>query len=344
MVRFRLNQIGMPSKSLLRMAVCLFLFVLSVFFAREGWAQFESNVTEELSPMVVTAKGGFAEPWANSPWSTDRLKVNRLLHRARTMPEALAGLPSVMVQKTALGQSSPYLRGLTGYHNVLLVDGIRLNHSAMRSGPNQYWSTVEMLGAERIEVVRGPNGIIHGADAIGGVVNALSAQPSFSSEGMVQGGNFFGRLSSAERSWSAGINGTVSSRDWFAELSHAERSFGDLEGGKEVGKQVNTGYDSRGTNFRLSRRINEDARMTLGIQRSFMNERTSYSQNSGRVDLGRSLTRIGDLAAPRSGTKALLRKVLLGRCRRVGRQGNRHPWHAPTRAGKNSHESRHQRR
>ena len=27
-----------------------------------------------------------------------------------------------------------------------------------------------MLGAERIEVVRGPNGIIYGADAIGGVV------------------------------------------------------------------------------------------------------------------------------------------------------------------------------
>lgn len=272
MVRLRLNQIGMPSESLLRKAACLFLVALSVFFAREGWAQFESNVTEELSPMVVTAKGGFAEPWANSPWSTDRLKVNRLLHRARTMPEALAGLPSVMVQKTALGQSSPYLRGLTGYHNVLLVNGIRLNHSAMRSGPNQYWSTVEMLGAERIEVVRGPNGIIHGADAIGGVVNVLSAQPSFSSEGMVQGGNFFGRLSSAERSWSAGINGAVSSPDWFAELSHAERFFGDLEGGKEVGKQVNTGYDSRGTNFRLSRRLNGDARMTLGIQRSFMND------------------------------------------------------------------------
>ena len=129
-----------------------------------------------------------------------------------------------------------------------------------------------MLGAERIEVVRGPNGIIYGADAIGGVVNVLSAQPSFSSEGMVHGGNFFGRLSSAERSWSAGINGAVSSPDWFAELSHAERSFGDLEGGKEVGKQANTGYDSRGTNFRLSRRLNEDARMTLGIQRSFMND------------------------------------------------------------------------
>ena len=195
-----------------KLSFLLFL-TLAVFSYRETQAQSESNDTEELSPMVVTASGGFAEPWASLPWSADSLRVRRLRYSARTMPEALTGLPSVMVQKTALGQSSPYLRGLTGYHNVLLVDDIRLNHSAMRSGPNQYWSTVEMLGSERIEVVRGPNGIIYGADAIGGVVNVLSAKPIFSNEGVVQAGNFFGRLSSAERSWSTGARGILSSPD-----------------------------------------------------------------------------------------------------------------------------------
>ena len=62
----------------------------------------------------------------------------------------------------------------TGYHNVLLVDGIRLNHSAMRSGPNQYWSTVELFGSDQIEVLRGTHGTIYGSDAAGGVVNLLS--------------------------------------------------------------------------------------------------------------------------------------------------------------------------
>ena len=262
----------MKSSSLFHKLSFLLFLPLAIFSYRETQAQSESNSTEELSPMVVTASGGFAEPWASLPWSTDRLKVRGLRYSARTIPEALTGLPSVMVQKTALGQSSPYLRGLTGYHNVLLVDGIRLNHSAMRSGPNQYWSTVEMLGSERIEVIRGPNGIIYGADAIGGVVNVLSTNPSFSNEGVVQAGTFFGRLSSAERSWSAGVSGILSSPDWAAELSHAEHSFGDLEGGKEVGKQVNTGYDSRGTNFRLSRKLNEDTRVTLGLQQTFMDD------------------------------------------------------------------------
>jgi len=248
------------------------LLAVLVLFSSEALSQKESTGTQELSPMVVTARGGFPEPRASSPWSIDSLKARDLRHHVRTMPEALTGIPSVLVQKTALGQSSPYIRGLTGYHNVLLVDGIRLNHSAMRSGPNQYWSTVELLGTESIEVFRGPGGIIYGADAVGGVVNVLSAKPIFSNEGVVQGGHFFGKLSSAENSWSAGLNGIVYSPDWFAEVSYAEHSFGDLEGGKNIGNQVNTGYDSRGTNFRLSRKLNEDTSMTFGLQRTFMDD------------------------------------------------------------------------
>ena len=168
-------------------------------------AQNERRHAQELSPILVTARGGFEEPQFSSTWSAESIDNENKLRISRSMPEALTGIPSVMVQKTALGQSSPYIRGLTGYHNLLLVDGIRLNHSAMRSGPNQYWSTVETQGSERIEVIRGPNGIVHGADAIGGVVNVLSGNPTFSESGISQGGYFWGRLSSAEHSWSAGL-------------------------------------------------------------------------------------------------------------------------------------------
>lgn len=223
--------------------------------------------SEELSPLVVTSKGGFPK----SLWTTASSAQNRFLNQSeRSMPEALTGMPSVMVQKTALGQSSPYIRGLTGYHNVLLVDGIRLNHSAMRSGPNQYWSTVDSFGYDRLELIRGPHGVFWGADAIGGVVNVISKNPEFIDNGINHKGKFFGRLSSAERSWTGGVGSNLSTSKWDTEISHTERSFGDLQGGDEVGKQINTGYDTRGSKLRLSRKISENSEISFGIQSVFM--------------------------------------------------------------------------
>jgi|GEM_PF-2289221 len=78
-----------------------------------------------------------------------------------------------MVQKTGHGQGFPYIRGFTGYRNLFLIDGFRLNNSVFRDGPNQYWNTVDPLGLHRMELVRGPFSMLYGSDAVGGTVNAI---------------------------------------------------------------------------------------------------------------------------------------------------------------------------
>jgi iron complex outermembrane receptor protein/hemoglobin/transferrin/lactoferrin receptor protein len=96
----------------------------------------------------------------------------------RSAPDALRGEPGVFVQQTAHGQASPYIRGLTGQQTVMLFDGIRMNTSTFRQGPNQYFFTVDSRTIDHLEVVRGGSSTRYGADSIGGAILATPLAPS----------------------------------------------------------------------------------------------------------------------------------------------------------------------
>src|SRR5688572_13172576 len=106
---------------------------------------------------------------------------------SRTFPEMIEEATGVSVQKTGPGQGSPFIRGFTGFRNVLLIDGIRLNNSVFREGPNQYWATVDSYMVESLEVVRGPSSVLYGSDAMGGTVLA-STKPVVFKDQAVYGG------------------------------------------------------------------------------------------------------------------------------------------------------------
>jgi iron complex outermembrane receptor protein/hemoglobin/transferrin/lactoferrin receptor protein len=91
----------------------------------------------------------------------------------RSTPDALIYEPGVFVQQTAAGQASAFVRGRTGQQTVLLFDGIRLNNSLWRQGPNQYFFTLDAATIHAIDVVRGSASVRHGSDAVGGAIDAV---------------------------------------------------------------------------------------------------------------------------------------------------------------------------
>ncbi len=95
----------------------------------------------------------------------------------RSAPDALRNEPGVYVQQTAHAQASPYLRGLTGQQTVMMFDGVRLNNSTFRQGPNQYFFTVDSRSVQQIEVVRGAASTRYGADAMGGAILTTPVEP-----------------------------------------------------------------------------------------------------------------------------------------------------------------------
>lgn len=95
----------------------------------------------------------------------------------RSAPDALRWEPGVYVQQTAAAQGSPFLRGRTGQQTVLLFDGVRLNNSTWRQGPNQYFFTIDARTLAAIDVIRGSASTRWGSDAIGGVLDAVPRDP-----------------------------------------------------------------------------------------------------------------------------------------------------------------------
>lgn len=67
--------------------------------------------------------------------------------------------------------SQPVIRGLSGDRVLMLEDGNRTGDIAATGSDHAI--TIEPLTAERIEVVRGPAGLLYGSNALGGVVNVI---------------------------------------------------------------------------------------------------------------------------------------------------------------------------
>jgi outer membrane cobalamin receptor len=89
-----------------------------------------------------------------------------------TMSQALRSVPGLTVQQSGGPGtlSSLFLRGGESDFTLVLIDGIRAN--AFGGGVDL--SQVPLADVERIEVVRGPQSALYGADAIGGVVQVIT--------------------------------------------------------------------------------------------------------------------------------------------------------------------------
>src|SRR5690606_6848713 len=97
----------------------------------------------------------------DTPYTAHVIPSERFLDEraARTLPDALRETPGVLLQRTSYGQTSPFIRGFTGFRTLFLIDGIRLNNAVFREGPNQYFSTIDLLTVDRLEVVKGPSSV-----------------------------------------------------------------------------------------------------------------------------------------------------------------------------------------
>ncbi len=112
----------------------------------------------------------------------------------RDMPEkmvdALKMLPGVDISGEGPFRGLPVIRGMSSNRVLILVDGQRLNNSRESTEfAGIQPGLVDLSQVERIEIIRGPASVLYGSDAIGGVINIITKQPSFAQSGFTLGGD-----------------------------------------------------------------------------------------------------------------------------------------------------------
>jgi hemoglobin/transferrin/lactoferrin receptor protein len=219
--------------------------------AQQPAAGNKDTATRSLDEVVVTAQRQERQVLL-LPASVNTMQHRQLAEAgSRSTPEALMAVNGVFVQKTNHGGGSPFVRGLTGNQLLVLVDGIRLNNSTFRYGPNQYLNTIDVFTIKRIEVLKGTGSVQYGTDAIGGVLNILSQDPEFSATGKA---GWKGRL--AAKYTTGNMEKTVRGEALYAGKKLAmiagitKKKFGDLVGGDTTGSQSPSGYDEWSADFK----------------------------------------------------------------------------------------------
>lgn len=137
--------------------------------------------------IIVTATGTtqLPEESGNAVTLVDQADIERL--QPSTISDLLTRTPGVTVSNTGPigGFSAVRIRGAEGEQTLALIDGVRLNDPSSPGGGFDFGNLL-VGNIERVEVLRGPNSVPWGSQAIGGVVNIITQRPSSEFEGSVR--------------------------------------------------------------------------------------------------------------------------------------------------------------
>ena len=89
--------------------------------------------------------------------------------------DALQSLPGVAINQNGAfgGAATVSIRGAGTDQTLVLIDGVQVNDPSSVGGAFDF-SRLDPAGIERIEVLRGPQAVLYGSDAIGGVINIIT--------------------------------------------------------------------------------------------------------------------------------------------------------------------------
>ena len=133
-----------------------------------------TNDSNTLKEVVVS---GIIPTKSNeTSWNINMLSQQDMRESgAFNISDALTKMPGISQLNTGVGISKPVIRGLYGNRILAVLSGLRFD--------NQQWQDehglgLSDMGIDRVEVIKGPSGLLYGSEAIGGAVNIIEEAPA----------------------------------------------------------------------------------------------------------------------------------------------------------------------
>lgn len=242
-----------------RQGVCVFAATLAFWILSSTSLVFAQTV--ELPPVSVevtspTTVATPADQIANSVTVITGAELER--DQRRTVPDALSTVPGLnVVQSGGPGSlTSVFMRGTDSRHTKILVDGIDVSDP---STVTRVFDLGQLLTADvdRIEVLRGPQSGLYGADALGGVISIVTKAGSgpAKASGTVEAGSFgtfnqTARLSGSEAQFNYAFN--------FAHFRTDSTPVTPLELLPPGRQRIDDFYDNRTYSTKLGAELNDN--------------------------------------------------------------------------------------
>jgi vitamin B12 transporter len=220
------------------------LFTLGLFsVSKSAETSSASSPDDALNEVVVVANRA-PEPLSKIGNSVTVINEAAIKEsQATVLSDLLVQTPGLTLARNGgVGQpTSVFIRGATSDQTVVLVDGVQLNDPSATGGGFNF-ANLLTAGVSRVEILRGAQSTLYGSQAIGGVINIVTADPTGPFGGSVNAeggsnntGSFAGDIggSSDKLQWRVSGNwyGTGGISTFDERLGGAERDASQIGGG-----------------------------------------------------------------------------------------------------------------
>lgn len=218
--------------------------------------RFEQPIKEVIAPVSVVTK--------------EEIDATQ----AKSLAEVLRRLPGIQIVSGGYGQNTEvYVRGTSSKHLLVMINGVRIGSATLGSAD---FSQIPLTGIERIEFIRGSRAALYGSDAVGGVLNIITAYQPGESIAQVTAG--VGSDGYYQLGGSAA--GQLGQKGWGKIAVKAEQADG-FSARKPPFEQDDDGFESRNVVAEVGTAVGDN--WTLSLQGYYHDGEADYDDGYGAV-------------------------------------------------------------